>query len=137
VLAQANDASDIDQTGIRLAALKGSTSERFVKDAVPSARLIAATDYDEGVRLVINNDVDGLVADLPICVISVLRYPDAGLETVASPFTFEPLGAALPAGDPLFINLVQNYMNMLEGTGLMRQLRSKWFNDASWLDELP
>jgi polar amino acid transport system substrate-binding protein len=137
VLARADEAADIDQTGIRLAALAGSTSERFIKDSVPSARLIATTDYDQGVQLVINNDVDGLVADLPICVISVLRYPEAGLATVASPFTFEPLGVALPANDPLFINLVQNYMNMLEGTGLMDQLRSKWFDDASWLDELP
>ena len=79
VLARADEASDIDQTGIRLAALAGSTSERFIQDAVPSARLIATTDYDQAVQLVINNDVDGLVADLPICVISVLRYPDQGL----------------------------------------------------------
>jgi polar amino acid transport system substrate-binding protein len=137
VLSQAEEADDINQTGITLTALAGSTSERFVKEAVPSARLISATDYDEAVALVVNNGADAMVADLPICVISMLRYPDAGLTTIASPFTFEPLGVGLPANDPLFMNLVQNYINMLEGTGLMLQLQAKWFLDGSWLAELP
>jgi polar amino acid transport system substrate-binding protein len=136
-LSRADEASDINQAGITLTALAGSTSEQFVKEAVPSARLIAATDYDKAVSLVINDEVDAMVADLPICVISLLRHPDAGLTTLASPFTFEPLGIALPPSDPLFINLVQNYVNALEGTGLLTLLKAKWFVDGSWLAELP
>jgi polar amino acid transport system substrate-binding protein len=136
-LARADEASDINQAGITLTALAGSTSEMFVKEAVPSARLIATTDYDQAVNLVITNEADAMVADLPICVISVLRHPDAGLTTLASPFTFEPLGIALPADDALFINLVQNYVNSLEGTGLLTLLKAKWFVDGSWLAELP
>jgi polar amino acid transport system substrate-binding protein len=136
-LARADDPDDINRAGITLATLAGSTSEQFVKQAVPSARLVGTTDYDQAVSLVINDEADAMVADLPICVISVLRHPEAGLTTLASPFTFEPIGAAIPAHDPLFTNLVQNYMNMLEGTGLMAALQSKWFTDGSWLDQLP
>lgn len=136
-LARADDPGDINRAGITLATLAGSTSEKFVKEAVPSARLVGTTDYDQAVSLVLNDEADAMVADLPICVVSLLRHPDAGLTTLASPFTFEPIGAAIPAYDPLFTNLVQNYMNMLEGTGLMEALRLKWFNDGSWLAELP
>lgn len=136
-LARADDPDDINRAGITLAALAGSTSEEFVTQAVPSARLIGTTDYDQAVQLVIDGGADAMVADYPICVISVLRNPDAGLTTIASPFTFEPIGAAIPAHDPLFTNLVQNYMNMLDGTGLMEALQIKWFTDGSWLAELP
>jgi len=136
-LARADDPDDINRAGITLATLAGSTSEQFVKEAVPSARLVGTTDYDQAVSLVVNDEADAMVADYPICVISVLRFPDADLTTIASPFTFEPIGAAIPAHDPLFTNLVQNYMNMLEGTGLMAALQAKWFNDGSWLERLP
>jgi polar amino acid transport system substrate-binding protein len=136
-LAQADETEDIDQAGITLTALAGSTSEKFVREAVPSARLISTPDYERAVQMVIDDEADAMVADLPICVISVLRNPSAGLSTIASPFTFEPLGAALPSNDPLFLNLVQNYFSMLEGTGLMLQLQIKWFTDGSWLNQLP
>ncbi len=136
-LARADEPEDLDQASLRLAALKGSTSERFVEEAIPSARVVATSDYDEAVKLVIEDQVDGMIADLPICLISVLRNPDAGLVSVANPFTFEPLGVALSAEDPLFLNLVQNFMDMLEGTGLMVELQAAWFRDGSWLAELP
>ena len=136
-LAEADEAGDINRAGITLATLSGSTSEEFVRKAVPSARLIGTTDYDQAVKLVIDDGADAMVADFPICVISVLRYPDANLQTIATPFTFEPIGAAIPANDPLFVNLVQNYMNMLEGTGLMTALETGWFEDGTWLAELP
>jgi polar amino acid transport system substrate-binding protein len=59
--------------------------------------------------------------------------PDADLATIPAPFTFEPIGIALPANDALFVNLVQNYLRSLEGTGLLDQLRAKWFDNAGWL----
>jgi ABC-type amino acid transport substrate-binding protein len=54
-----------------------------------------------------------------------------------TPFTVEPLGIALPADDPLFVNLVENYLHTLEGTGLLTQLKAKWFSEGSWVSELP
>ena len=119
------------------AALAGSTSERFVKEVLPNARLRATPDYDSAVRLVIDDEVDALVADFPICAISVLRHPDAGLTALMTPFTIEPLGIALPADDPLFVNLVQNYLNTLEGTGLLTRFKARWFTGGEWLSELP
>jgi polar amino acid transport system substrate-binding protein len=136
-LAAAEEADEINASSITLAALKGSTSERFVKRATPEATLVLASDYDDAVQMVINGQVDALVADFPITVVSVLRYKDAGLEAMVSPFTFEPIGAAVSGDDALMANLVQNYLTTLEGTGLLEALRIKWFADGSWLDQLP
>ena len=136
-LGQADDVQDINMTGIRLSALAGSTSEAFIRQSVPTARLIATPTTDLAVAAVIDGKVDAMVADLPVCVVAVLRHPDADLITLESPFTFEPIGAALPANDPLFLNLVENYIGILEGTGLMAQLEARWLNNNAWLAELP
>ena len=62
---------------------------------------------------------------------------DLGLETLATPFTVEPLGIALPADDPLLVNLVENFLDTLEYTGLLMQFKAKWLSSDSWLSELP
>ena len=136
-LAAIDEAKAIDDSSVSLAALKNSTSQRFVEVFVPKAKLVGVADYDEGVKLVIGGEVDALVADYPICVLSVLRHPEQGLATLASPLTIEPIGIALPANDALLVNLVQNYLNALQGTGVLEVLSARWFEDASWLDQLP
>ena len=48
-----------------------------------------------------------------------------------------PLGIALPAGSPLFANLVQNYLNTLDYTGLLIQMKVRWLSEGDWLSEMP
>lgn len=136
-LAAIADPAEIDRGGITLAALNGSTSQVFIEKTVPKAKLVTTENYDEAAAMVIQGKVDALVADYPICVISALRYPDHGLFSLVSPFTYEPLGIAVPAGDALFINWVENYLNSLEGSGVLEELTARWFKDGSWLIELP
>jgi polar amino acid transport system substrate-binding protein len=87
--------------------------------------------------MVLNDEIDALVADFPICEVSMLRYPDAGLATLTTPLTLEPLGIALPADDPLLVNLMQNYLATLEETGKLTQLKARWFSYGDWVQELP
>ncbi|MBW2173629.1 MAG: transporter substrate-binding domain-containing protein [Deltaproteobacteria bacterium] len=135
-IASATDAAEIDEPNITLAALKGSTSQLFVEANIPRAKLMATEDYDEAVDLVIQGKVDALVADYAICLISPLRYPDEGLMPVVTPLTYEPIGIALPANDPLLVNWVDNILIMLKGSGELKELQDYWFKDVSWLKEL-
>jgi polar amino acid transport system substrate-binding protein len=136
-LANAEAAAPFDVPERKFAALAGSTSERFVKDRLSKAELRATPDYDTAVELVLNDEVDALIADFPICAVSVLRYPEAGLLRHRTPFTVEPLGIALPAGDPLLVNLVQNYLRTLDDSGVLTGLKAKWFSPGDWISELP
>jgi ABC-type amino acid transport substrate-binding protein len=54
-----------------------------------------------------------------------------------APFTTEPLGIALPPDDPLLLNLVTNYLNTLENTGELAQLKARWLSNGEWVAELP
>lgn len=120
-----------------LVALKGSTSQMFVEKLMPKAKLVLADDYGQAVEIVKNDKAVAMVADYPICLVSVLRYPEGGLATLSKPISYEPIGIALPANDPLLVNWVQNFLNTLEKTGEMERLIERWFKDTSWISRLP
>jgi len=126
-----------DLEGVRIAVLDTSTSQEILRRGAPEVTTVTAPDYDAAVRMVLNDEVDAMLADYPVCMFAVLRHADAGLAGVAAPLSFEPIGIALPASDPLFVNLVENYLTLLEGMGLLDAMRESWFEDASWLAELP
>jgi polar amino acid transport system substrate-binding protein len=117
----------------KIACLKGSTSEEFVKNVMSKHQLIAVDNYNEGVNMVINDQADAMVADKPICVLSIMKYPGKDLVTTQEPLTIEPIGMALPSSDPQFLNLVTNYLSTLQVSGTLPALEKKWFNDGSWM----
>jgi polar amino acid transport system substrate-binding protein len=120
-----------------LVALKGSTSQMFVEKLIPKAKLVLADTYDQAVAIVRSDQAVAMVADYPICMVSVYRYPDAGFITLSKPISYEPIGVALPANDPLLVNWVQNSLNFLEKSGEIEGLMLRWFKDSSWLSRLP
>lgn len=136
-IANATEATQVNSPGTRLTALKGSTSEAFVEAVLPKVQYMPAKNYKEGVDMVIKGKAHALIADYPVCVVSVFRYPNKGLLSVVTPLTYEPLGIAVPANDPHLINWVENFLNNLEGSGNLEALRDQWFGDTSWMSELP
>jgi len=136
-LAAVRSAGEINKANLKLAALGNSTSEEFVKTVLPEAQLVTTQDYTTAVDMVLNDSVDALVADMPICVITVMRHPGKELATLTQPLTIEPIGIALHPKDPQLRSLVSNYLVAFEGTGLLEQVRKKWLEDDSWLAALP
>ena len=87
--------------------------------------------------MLIDGKADAMVADMPVCVLSVARFPEAGLTTLENPLTVEPIGIAVSKDDPQFFNLVDNFLRAYEKTGVLSQIRKKWFEDSSWVAALP
>jgi ABC-type amino acid transport substrate-binding protein len=137
VLAKIEASADFNRKELKLLALSNSTSASFVRAVAPEAQLIEVASYDEGVAMIMDGKGDALVADMPVCVLSVLRYPEAGLATLERPLTVEPVGIAVGKNDPQFFNLVDNYLRAYEKTGILAKIREKWFEDSSWIVALP
>jgi polar amino acid transport system substrate-binding protein len=135
-IALAREAEDVNSADITLAALKESTSQYFVQEVIPEAKLITTDDYDAAVDLVRKGEVHAMVADYPICLVSVYRYPEEGLLTVVTPLTYEPIGIAIPANDPLLLNWLENFMNTLQVSGNLETITDYWLEDVSWLQNL-
>lgn len=136
-IALADEAADVNNPDTKLTALKGSTSQAFIENFIPKATLSVAKDYDEAVKMVIDDKVNAMVADYPICIISVFRYPEAGLLTVVTPLTYEPIGIAIPKGDAHLTNWLQNAINNWSESGYLDELQDRWFARGTWLNKLP
>ena len=135
-IATLQDPGGINKPDFRIAALKDSTSQEFVTMAAPKAKLVTTQSYDEAIDMLSNDKVDALIADYPYCAFTAFRFKDKGFIAGESKLTYEPLGIAVPE-DALLINWLQNFMMALEGSGQLKLLNKAWFEDGSWIKELP
>lgn len=133
-MAKLRRAEELDSADVRLAILRGSTAEKFAQTNTPKAQIVMIGELDEGVRMVREGEVDALMADHPFCMVSVYRYRD--LVTLETPFTFEPLGIALPPNDPLLVNWAQNTLADLDDSGAVYDMMYDWFEEDDWLQRL-
>jgi polar amino acid transport system substrate-binding protein len=131
-IASLKDPAQINRPETILAALKGSTSQIFVEKVIPKATLILTEDHQEALQLVLEGKAHAMIADHHVCVLCVLLFPEEKLLTLEKPLTYEPFGIALPANDPLLINLVENFLGTLQGSGDLERLKERWFKKAFW-----
>ncbi len=137
VLANIKASEEFNRSDLTLVALSNSTSSSFVRLVAPEAKLVEVKDYDEGVKMIMDGKADAMVADMPACVLAVMRFPDAGLITLEKPVTLEPIGIALSKDDPQFLNLVDNFVDAYGKMGVLAQLRKRWMEESDWIAALP
>jgi ABC-type amino acid transport substrate-binding protein len=136
-LAQIDEAGDLDQAELKLAALEGSTSADFVRSAIPKASLVTTPDYDEAVKLLLADEVAAVVADREIVALTAFLHPKEGLATLREPLTIEPIGIAVRAGDERLARFLDNAVAALEGSGLLGGIRARWLERSDWVQQLP
>lgn len=137
VLAKISSGEEFNREDLKLAALSNSTSASFIREVAPQATLIEVADYEEGVAMLKADQADAMVADMPACILAVMRYPDAGLVTLDEPVTLEPIGIAVSRDDPQFLNLVDNFVDAYGKMGILAHLRKRWLEQSDWLPALP
>ena len=135
-IAYADEAKDANNPNTKIVTLKDSTSQAFAEAFLDKTTLFTTGNYDEAVDMVLQDKVHAMIADYPICVVSVFRYPEAGLLSIITQLTYEPIGIAIPANDPLLMNWTRNTLNNIEGSGILDELKLKWFARGSWLNKL-
>lgn len=131
-----DNVGDLAGRGLRIAAVAGGTSEELVRRRLPGSTHLFVASQNDAVALVVGGEADVLVADDPVIRFAMLRNPDSGLVWVESTPSAEPIGIAVSPGDPLFLNLVENYLRNLEEIGLLDKLREKWFESDDWIGYL-
>jgi len=136
-LVAVSTASEINKAEFKIVALENSTSQQFVEKNLAKATLITTQDYDKAVDMVLNDEVDLMVADMTTCVLAVLRHPDSSLATLKAPLNMEPIGIAISSEDTQFANLLGNFLTTFEGAGIIERLRKKWMENDDWISSIP
>ena len=129
--------SDLASRVLTVTALRGSTSQSLVERTLPRSAHRFVDSQDEAIALVVSGQADVMVADDPVIRFALLLNPGVNLDYVESSYSAEPIGIAIAPDDPLFVNLVENYLENLENLGLMDAWREKWFENPAWTKLLP
>ena len=130
------EAKGLNTPEVTIAALKNSTSQKFAETLIPKAKLILTDSYEDAIDLLLKGKIDVVVADYYFCALTAYRYQSKGLIAGKSRLTYEPLGIAM-SEDTLLINWVQNFINILKGSGKLKEMGKKWLTSGSWINELP
>lgn len=128
--------NELNKSSNKIATLAGSTSEKFVLQYMPKTKLLAQSNYDDCLNMVLDGKADLMLADFSICRYTVLKSPELGLETFDEPITKEPIGMAIKHTDPLFLNLLQNLLRQRNADGTLEDLNDKWFWDDEWISDV-
>ena len=128
---------DLNQKGLTVSVLKNTTADLAARTLFPDIELVYAESLDQALILLLNNKVDGLISDYPYCKVAQFRYKDQGIRVFEKILTFEQLGIGAPPDDFLFVNLLQNYLNNLAGSGALQIMQEYWFKNSGWIPQLP
>ena len=127
---------DINNPDFKLVVTSGTTSETAARALAPKAAIITVSNMEDAFKMVKDKAADALFADQPFCVVMAFMNQDLEL-AVSEPFTFEPLGIAVPQTDILWINWVDNFVLNLNANGKLKALKEFWFSNPSWMERLP
>lgn len=125
-LATLENAKSVNNSANKLVVLKGSTSEAFAATLMPDVERVVVETQKEGVRMVKDDEVAGMLTEFPICASVVKSNPNAGFVSVFSKLTFEPIGIAVNANDTHMINWTQNFLMRADKAGALHILAQKW-----------
>ena len=127
---------DMNRPDFTLVVAKNTTGEQVAKALVPKANIVSAKNMEEAFKMVLSGKAQALFADEPFCVVAAFRNQDRDL-AVSEPFTFEPLGVAMPETDLLWMNWVDNLLMKLNAVGELKKLKEYWFHSPEWMKSLP
>jgi len=128
-LAKTDSAEELNIPQMSLVALKGSTSEDIIRTLMPKVELVTVENVNKGIKMVADDKIGGMLADYPVCLHTVTNNPKAGFVSVFNLLTYEPIGIALPASDPLFVNWTSNFLERLDKTLTLELLAKKWLGE--------
>jgi ABC-type amino acid transport substrate-binding protein len=120
-----------DLDGKRLAVIKGTTTERALRDALArysvNAQVLTVNTRPEGLKLVEDAKVEGFAADRTTLVGSVLaKQAVAAYRLLDEDFSVEPYVFALPSGEHEFRIAVNRVLARLFRTGEIGKVYARW-----------
>ncbi len=128
-LARAEQSENLNTPSTVIAVMEGTTSQDFVTTLFPEATIVPTKDQQDAIEIVSNDQAGGMLTDYPVCLSTLKNHPDAGFVSLFSLLSYEPIGIALPASDPLLVNWTQNFLQRMEALGVLDEISARWFGE--------
>lgn len=120
------DQGGLNHEKIRLALIQNSTSEGMAGIYYPKATIVYGDNAQHCFNMLEQGEVDAVLGDYE----SLINYPNA-IEKAEVKFiedvpVYDPLSIAIRPGDPLFLNLIENFVHSVRASGFIDDLEMKY-----------
>ena len=127
-------AEDVNIESVTLVTVHGTTSEEFVKNRFPNAKLLLVENNTLALELLGADKADGLVADFNTCETMAFTYENSFLyyKNISKSTEKEFISPVVAAGDNHFINLVSNYIDRINAFDKSEAIDNLWYQYAKF-----
>lgn len=116
----------------RIGTAKGSTSEKNVSEALPSAKVLSFDDYPQAVLALQQNKVHAVTTDEAILAGLLAKLPNKDKYEIPDvQISDEPYGLAIRKGEKDLVEAVNQALLEMEKSGEAKEIFEKWFGPKS------
>jgi len=122
------DCSLDDIHTMNVATQEGDYANWYMKEYYPTAELTYVHDVGEGLKLLIQGEVDAVIGDEPV----MLYYADQldveeQIATIETALYEEPVGLALPRSKAELVPVLNRAIKNINEKGQLEKIQQKWF----------
>jgi len=123
---------DFNRPEVVITARIGTTAAEAVKKHLSQAQIRLFDDEAQAIQELLLGRAHGMVASAPLPTYLVLENPDTLFQPFSGTFTKEPIGFALPKGDPDLLNFFNSWITVVEAEGWLAERKHYWFESQDW-----
>lgn len=128
--------ADYDKPEIIIAVRSGSTPALIAKKMFPNATIRMFDDEAPAVQDVISGRSHLMLSSAPLPAFETLKNPDILYQPTTDALSRQPVGFVIRKGDSDSLNVLDNWIRMVEEEGWLKDRRDYWFHSRDWEDQV-
>jgi polar amino acid transport system substrate-binding protein len=124
-----NGFTDLLNPSVKIGTVKATTGALFVEKNIATdrkQRYFSYTHPEQGVKALLNKDIDDFIYDLPMNFYFAARNEANGLAPVITPLTREQIAWGVRKDDIALYNVANDYLEGIRQDGRLKEMLIKW-----------
>ncbi len=127
---------DYNRPEVVIAVRSGSTPAFVAKKILPNATIRPFDDEAPAVQDVISGRSHMMLSSAPLPAFETLKNPNVLWQPVTEPLSSQPVGFLIPKGDPDSMNVLDNWIRVVDEEGWLKDRRNYWFKGRDWENQV-
>lgn len=127
---------DYNKKDVIIAVRSGSTPAIVAKKLFPGATIRPFDDEAAAVQDVVSGRSHMMLSSAPLPAFETLKHPDILYQPSTNALSRQPVGLVIRKGDYDTINVLDNWIRMVEEEGWLKERRNYWFRSTDWQDQV-
>lgn len=121
-----------DAAAMTIGVVRGTTSEKIVKQELPKAMVVSFGDIDEAFGFLAQGKLDAVSYDEPILAAKLFAMPSKrNFEIAPVSLSTKAYGFAVPKGERRIVDLMNDVLGEMERSGEAERIFDRWFGPNS------